>query len=348
MWRNLVQRSSSRRILTRIGDRERRHAGLRSVHHAAAAAAAMLNHKVATTRVEAANAAVNHAGGASRTAHPPSHQAAISATGAFPRGFHTTASGLLVPASLGASSAAATTAATSSSSAKGLHHSSKDRSNAVGYDSTTLSSADQDTTVDPTAAQPTAATTKNAAGSPGTPPAPASGIITAPGLFVPGKSEAAAAQEDAERDPRMLDCILIRHGESEGNIAYNRSWEGDHSLYTGAFLKRHSSLWRLTDRGREQARITGEWLRAHTRSVRDENPAVAHLQTIYRYYVSEYIRAMETAALMELPESKWFVEVQLRERDWGTFGQSQRSMFALRFARRISMRWCALSDSRVV
>jgi hypothetical protein len=22
----------------------------------------------------------------------------------------------------------------------------------------------------------------------------------------------------AERDPRMLDCILVRHGESEGNI----------------------------------------------------------------------------------------------------------------------------------
>ena len=103
--------------------------------------------------------------------------------------------------------------------------------------------------------------------------------------------------------------------------AYNRSWEGDHSLYTGAFLKRHSSLWRLTDRGRDQARITGEWLRAHTRSDKDLDPSVAHLQTIYRYYVSEYIRAMETAALMELPESKWFVEVQLRERDWGTFGQ---------------------------
>lgn len=27
-------------------------------------------------------------------------------------------------------------------------------------------------------------------------------------------------------EPRMLDCILVRHGESEGNIAYNKSWEG--------------------------------------------------------------------------------------------------------------------------
>src|SRR4051812_39658497 len=78
--------------------------------------------------------------------------------------------------------------------------------------------------------------------------------------------------------------------------AYNRSWEGDHSLYTGAFLKRHSSLWRLTDRGREQARTAGEWLREHTRSSRDADPARAHIESvIYRYYVSEYIRAMETA-----------------------------------------------------
>ncbi len=101
-------------------------------------------------------------------------------------------------------------------------------------------------------------------------------------------------------------------------VAYNRSWEGDHSLYTGAFLKRHSSLWRLTDRGREQAKTAGEWLRQNAQANPSLNPASAHeAQTsIYRYYVSEYIRAMETAALMELPNAKWFVEVQLRERDW--------------------------------
>lgn len=80
---------------------------------------------------------------------------------------------------------------------------------------------------------------------------------------------------------------------------------GDHSLYSGAFLKRHSSLWRLTDRGRDQAVSAGQWLRENL----GQPP-------IYRYYVSEYIRAMETAGLMNLPNAKWFVEVQLRERDW--------------------------------
>jgi NAD+ kinase len=96
--------------------------------------------------------------------------------------------------------------------------------------------------------------------------------------------------------------------------AYNRSWEGDHSLYTGAFLKRHSSLWRLTDRGREQAETAGAWLREHTKTVhaaglptyQPSPSASAHSPTpIHRHYVSEYIRAMETAALMELPDAKW-------------------------------------------
>jgi NAD+ kinase len=109
--------------------------------------------------------------------------------------------------------------------------------------------------------------------------------------------------------------------------AYNRSWEGDHSLYTGAFLKRHSSLWRLTDRGRDQARTAGDWLREHCLNLPDPfapppgsalaaaaaaaaaSGSSSTAKGIYRYYVSEYIRAMETAALMGLPDAKWFVEV---------------------------------------
>ena len=34
-----------------------------------------------------------------------------------------------------------------------------------------------------------------------------------------------------------------------------------HSIHTGEFLRRHSSKWRLTDLGRQQAEIAGEWLR---------------------------------------------------------------------------------------
>ena len=59
---------------------------------------------------------------------------------------------------------------------------------------------------------------------------------------------------------RLADLVLIRHGESEGNVARKRSLGGDHSLFSGEFKHRHSARWRLTDRGREQAIAAGEWL----------------------------------------------------------------------------------------
>lgn len=42
--------------------------------------------------------------------------------------------------------------------------------------------------------------------------------------------------EDGRR-PRALEFVFVRHGESEGNVAYERSLQGDHSLYQGDFLE---------------------------------------------------------------------------------------------------------------
>ena len=109
------------------------------------------------------------------------------------------------------------------------------------------------------------------------------------------------------RQARVLDLILVRHGESEGNVARQLSLSGDHSLYEGEFLKRHSSLWRLTDKGRAQSRAAGSWIKQNF-----------DINSFNRHYTSEYIRAMETAALLDFPkECNWFAEVFLRERDWG-------------------------------
>lgn len=102
-----------------------------------------------------------------------------------------------------------------------------------------------------------------------------------------------------------VDLVLVRHGESEGNEAVRRSKKGDNSLYTEEFKARHSSLWRLTDRGREQARIAGNWIRERI-----------HLR-FDRYYTSTFLRAMETAALLDLPEAQWHAEFYLRERERG-------------------------------
>ena len=35
---------------------------------------------------------------------------------------------------------------------------------------------------------------------------------------------------------RAAEFVFVRHGESEGNVAYERSLQGDHSLYQGEFL----------------------------------------------------------------------------------------------------------------
>jgi len=102
-----------------------------------------------------------------------------------------------------------------------------------------------------------------------------------------------------------IDLILVRHGESEGNAANTRSRKGDHSDFTPEFLARHSSEWRLTDRGIRQIKATGEWIKTNIALPFD------------RYYTSEYVRAMETAVILDLPGAVWYVESYLRERDYG-------------------------------
>lgn len=100
-----------------------------------------------------------------------------------------------------------------------------------------------------------------------------------------------------------IDLILVRHGESEGNLANKASKIGDNSFFTPEFLNRHSRDFRLTDKGIEQAKSAGEWLKTNTQMPFD------------RFYVSDYIRAKETAFYLNLPEAEWRVEYQLRERD---------------------------------
>lgn len=56
--------------------------------------------------------------------------------------------------------------------------------------------------------------------------------------------------------------------------------------------------------GKKQAEITGKYLREH-------------FGTFDAFYTSEYVRAMETAALLNLPHAKWVTDFYLRERDWG-------------------------------
>lgn len=105
-----------------------------------------------------------------------------------------------------------------------------------------------------------------------------------------------------------IDIFLIRHGESEGNLAQAQSKKGDDSLWTSDFSQRHTSNYRLTDRGRAQAQIAGEWVK---KNIGD---------TFDTYWVSEYVRALETAAILDFKNAKWHCEFYLREQDKGILG----------------------------
>ena len=75
-------------------------------------------------------------------------------------------------------------------------------------------------------------------------------------------------------------------------------------------------------RGIDQAVTAGDWLRDNVMTLGPvgESKVVGGAesdQAFVRYYSSEYLRAMETAALLNIEDSKWFAEMFLRERDWG-------------------------------
>ena len=124
-----------------------------------------------------------------------------------------------------------------------------------------------------------------------------------------------------------LHFVLVRHGESEGNLV--RAWAraGDNRGWTDEFRRVHSSQYRLTALGRKQAAGAGNWIRANIGT------------HFHRYYVSEYIRALETAALLDLPDASWFKTPFLREREAGaldnlTEEEKERDFAAYMLARR--------------
>lgn len=102
--------------------------------------------------------------------------------------------------------------------------------------------------------------------------------------------------------------FLVRHGQSEGNKARKNHREtGSESLFTDEFLSLHESRYALTELGIEQAKKAGKWLKKNK------------LNHFERYYVSNNVRAMQTAAYLNLPNAQWLEHYALRERDGGLF-----------------------------
>ena len=122
-----------------------------------------------------------------------------------------------------------------------------------------------------------------------------------------------------------IDLVLVRHGESEANAAKVRSKAGDDSA-SDLFKGRHSSSFRLTDKGLEQAKNAGSWIRENIRG------------GFGCHYTSAYKRAMETAGLLGLPNANWYVEAALRERDWGDLDVMSETERYTRFRESLAMK----------
>lgn len=95
---------------------------------------------------------------------------------------------------------------------------------------------------------------------------------------------------------------MVRHGQSEANVVQAKVKASSNEKFPAGFDTRHDSFMRLTPLGVEQARATGDWLRAQPQ--------------FDRFYVSPHIRTRETAANLQLG-GEWRVDDRFRERDWG-------------------------------
>ncbi|MBN1325894.1 phosphoglycerate mutase family protein [Candidatus Falkowbacteria bacterium] len=105
------------------------------------------------------------------------------------------------------------------------------------------------------------------------------------------------------------DLVLVRHGESEGNVIKHAQEQDKKIKIPAAYYERHSTDWRLTKLGVKQAKMAGKWLRENVDMQFD------------RYYTSSYNRAKETAAHLQLPNAHWFPTPYLGERNWGILDQ---------------------------
>ena len=102
-----------------------------------------------------------------------------------------------------------------------------------------------------------------------------------------------------------MDLVIVRHGQSEANMMIEMTKGGDLSGQLAMHeAKRHDSDMRLTDKGREQARAVGAWLREHA-------------PRFDAFYCSQYVRTKETAAEMGLDGAQWHADLMIRERDQG-------------------------------
>ena len=109
--------------------------------------------------------------------------------------------------------------------------------------------------------------------------------------------------------PMPINLVIVRNGFSEGALALLQK---DTNV-----LKKlgssHNSKWRLTDCGKLQALETGIWLQKNFKN------------QFSAFLTGEYIRSLETAAGLKIPNAKWLPSLYLRPRDFGSLADFNRT-----------------------
>ena len=120
-----------------------------------------------------------------------------------------------------------------------------------------------------------------------------------------------------ESENRPMRLVFVRHGESRANIVQTQERLGDISGYTEEFRSRANADVELSERGVEQAKAAGIWIR--------ENINNGYFDG---YYVSSFRRALQTAGHLRLPEAAnkkvWKIRDYMREQSWGYFDNMPR------------------------
>lgn len=125
-----------------------------------------------------------------------------------------------------------------------------------------------------------------------------------------------------------LNFIVVRHGQSIGNLAKRHSETGDHSL-ADRLKGTHTAHWPLTKLGIEQAQATGRFI----------NSKIERGEFQFgRMYVSAFARALQTAAHLNLLLPEWQIDQRITERDWGIFDRMNEEEREERHAEDLRMR----------
>lgn len=106
--------------------------------------------------------------------------------------------------------------------------------------------------------------------------------------------------------PLPIDLVIVRNGLSQGTVALRRKTTRG-SEPSASLTQVHASKWRLTSLGRTQAKSVGEWIRNTFK------------RPFNAYLTGEYVRSLETAYCLGLPDAQWIPSLYLRPRDFGVF-----------------------------